>query len=217
MLLLIDNYDSFVYNLARYFVELGCETRVVRNDAIQLADVRELSPNAIVISPGPCTPNEAGISIELIRELSDSIPMLGVCLGHQAIAAAFGGSIVRAEEPVHGRTSLIDHSGQCLFADLPSPLRVARYHSLLIEESSLPSDLLITARTKEGIPMAIQHRTRPLFGVQFHPESVLTEKGRTLLGNFLRFAGIPVQECTASDWHEPDTKDEMRSFPVISW
>ena len=217
MLLLIDNYDSFVYNLARYFVELGCETRVVRNDVIDVDDVRKLAPSAIVISPGPCTPYEAGVSIELIRELHQSIPILGVCLGHQAIAAAFEGNVVRAKEPVHGRTSLIEHSGQDLFEGLPSPLRVARYHSLVIEEASLPRELIITARTADGIPMAVQHRIHPLYGVQFHPESVLTEKGRVLLGNFLRRSGLPVKECSDSDWDEPDTQDEPHEFPLISW
>ena len=217
MLLLIDNYDSFVYNLARYFVELGCETRVVRNDAIDLAGIRNLSPQAIVISPGPCTPNEAGISIEVIQEFSDSIPLLGVCLGHQAIAAAFGGNIVRAPVPVHGRSSLIEHSSEGIFAGLPSPLRVGRYHSLIVEEATLPPELAITARTDDGLPMASQHQSRPLVGVQFHPESVLTQQGRTLLANFLQMADIPAKACSIVDWQESDTRVEERNLPVISW
>ena len=217
MLLLIDNYDSFVYNLARYLVELGCETKVVRNDAMNVATVKLLKPKAIVISPGPCTPNEAGISIELIRQLSDSFPILGVCLGHQAIAAAFGGDIVRAPEPVHGRTSLVEHSGMGLFTDLPSPLKVGRYHSLIVDEATLSPELLITARTEDGIPMALQHRTRPLYGVQFHPESVLTQAGRPLLSNFLRLAGLPVKECSVVDWQEPVMEVEDQNLPVMAW
>lgn len=217
MLLLIDNYDSFVYNLARYLVELGCETKVVRNDAMNVATVKLLKPKAIVISPGPCTPNEAGISIELIRELSDSIPILGVCLGHQAIAAAFGGDIVRAPEPVHGRTSLVEHSGTGLFKDLPSPLKVGRYHSLIVDEPTLSPELMITARTEDGIPMALQHQTRPLYGVQFHPESVLTVAGRPLLSNFLRLAGLPVKPCSVVDWQEPVVEVEEANLPVMAW
>ena len=217
MLLLIDNYDSFVYNLARYLVELGCETKVVRNDAMNIATLRLLKPKAIVISPGPCTPNEAGLSIELIRQLSDSIPIRGVCLGHQAIAAAFGGDIVRAPQPVHGRTSLLEHSGTGLFADLPSPLKVGRYHSLIVDEPTLSPELTITARTDDGIPMALQHRTRPLYGVQFHPESVLTVAGRPLLSNFLRLAGLPVKPCSFVDWQEPVVEVEDPNLPVMAW
>ena len=185
MLLLIDNYDSFVHNLARYFVELGCETRVVRNDAVTVAEVREMAPSAIVISPGPCTPREAGVSMELVRELGPSIPMLGVCLGHQAIAAALGGQVIRADEPVHGRTSWVRHDGRRLFAGLPNPLRATRYHSLIVDEVTLPSDLIVTARTEDGVPMALEHERWPLFGVQFHPESFLTEYGNKLMKNFL--------------------------------
>lgn len=217
MLLLIDNYDSFVFNLARYFVELGCETCVVRNDAVDVDAVRKLAPQAIVISPGPCTPNEAGVSVELISSLSDSIPMLGVCLGHQAITMAFGGQVIRAPEPVHGRTSLIDHDGRDLFVDLPSPLRVGRYHSLIVDESTLSPELIITARTFDGIPMALQHRSRPVFGVQFHPESVLTQHGRPLLANFARIAGIPTQLCSVSDWIEPSPIRDLDPVPVLAW
>ena len=190
MILLIDNYDSFVYNLARYLGEMGCATRVVRNDELSIEGVRALCPQAIVISPGPCTPNEAGISIKVVRELSSAIPTLGVCLGHQVIAAALGGRVVRATEPVHGRTSLVRHDGHRLFAGLPDPLRATRYHSLIVDEGSLPRELEITARTIDGIPMALRHRQWPLYGVQFHPESVLTEGGHRLLRNFLTLAGI---------------------------
>ena len=217
MLLLIDNYDSFVYNLARYLVELGCETQVIRNDAIDVEGVAALSPSAIVISPGPCTPHEAGISIPLIRELSHSIPILGVCLGHQAIAAAFGGDVIRAPKPVHGRTSLIQHSGTDLFQDLPQPLRVARYHSLIVDEQTLPSSLRVTARTEDGIPMAVQHEAWPLYGVQFHPESVLTQEGHQLLANFLRLSALPATISSATDWHEISAAVEEPKVPVVSW
>ena len=217
MLLLIDNYDSFVYNLARYYVELGCATHVVRNDAINIAAVRAMAPQAIVISPGPCTPNEAGVSIEIIRELSDSIPTLGVCLGHQAIAAALGGDVVRAREPVHGRTSFVEHCGSGVFQGIPSPFRVARYHSLIVDEASLPRDLIVTARTEDGIPMALRHRSRPLYGVQFHPESVLTRHGHLLLANFARIAGLKPKVCSFSDWIEPQSEPENTPHPVLPW
>lgn len=208
MLLLIDNYDSFVHNLARYFVELGCETHVVRNDAVTVESVRELAPSAIVISPGPCTPREAGVSVPLIRDLAPSIPILGVCLGHQAIAAALGGQVVRAEEPVHGRTSWVYHDGRRLFEKLPNPLRATRYHSLIVDELTLPTDLIVTARTDDGVPMALEHERWPLFGVQFHPESVLTQRGRSLLNNFLKLAGLPTGDCSVEDWQEPDPPEE---------
>jgi anthranilate synthase/aminodeoxychorismate synthase-like glutamine amidotransferase len=199
MILLIDNYDSFVYNLARYLTELGCATHVVRNDAVTIADVERLAPQAIVISPGPCTPHEAGVSIDLIRALGPQIPILGVCLGHQALAAALGGKIIRAPEPIHGRTSLVQHHGQRLFAGLPNPLRSMRYHSLIVEEASLPPELRVVARTGDGIPMALEHATWPAFGVQFHPESILTEAGHQLLANFLKIAGICIRSMPAGD------------------
>ncbi len=199
MILLIDNYDSFVYNLARYLAELGCNTDVVRNDAVTVADVARTNPQAIVISPGPCTPNEAGISLALIRELGPRIPILGVCLGHQALAAALGGQVIRAPEPVHGRTSLVEHSSERLFAGLPNPLRATRYHSLIVDEMSLPHDLRVTARTADRIPMALEHARWPAFGVQFHPESILTDSGHRLLANFLQLAGLPVGEIPAGD------------------
>lgn len=194
MVLLIDNYDSFVYNLDRYLRELGAETLVVRNDAITLAEIARLRPEAIVLSPGPCTPTEAGITLEVVREFGPTIPLLGVCLGHQAIAAALGGAVIRADEPVHGQTSWITHRGRALFAGLPDPFAAARYHSLVVDESRLPADLEITARTTEGLAMALAHRHWPVFGVQFHPESILTEGGHRLLRNFLGIAGVAFGE-----------------------
>lgn len=217
MLLLIDNYDSFVYNLARYFEELGCATKVVRNDAIDIGDIRQLDPKAIVISPGPCTPNEAGVSLELIRTFSETIPILGVCLGHQAIAAAFGGNIIRAPQPIHGRTSQIEHSESGIFSGIPSPLRVGRYHSLIIDEGTLPKELIVTARTDDMIPMAVKHQTFPLYGVQFHPESVLTQHGHALLANFARLAGIPTRPCEFSDWKEPEPEAVNSKHPILPW
>ncbi|MDB4802804.1 aminodeoxychorismate/anthranilate synthase component II [bacterium] len=188
--LLIDNYDSFVFNLARYLQELGVETVVRRNDAITLNEIQELAPSAIVISPGPCTPTESGISLELIQEFYSSIPMLGVCLGHQALAQARGGKVVKAPEPYHGRTSHIHHDQQGLFTDCPNPLTICRYHSLIVEEESLPAEFTVTSRTEDGLIMSIQHDTIPLFGVQFHPEAILTHSGHLLLKNFLDQAGI---------------------------
>jgi len=222
MILLIDNYDSFVYNLARYLNELGCATQVVRNDRITVEEVRELDPSAVLISPGPCTPREAGVSVDLIRELSASVPMLGVCLGHQAIAVAFGGRVIRAPEPVHGRVSLVHHRGRDLFAGLPSPLQATRYHSLVIDESTLDDDLLVTARTAEGLPMAVAHRHRPLYGVQFHPESVLTTGGHRLLGNFLFSAGLSVGALPLGDVKQESEKpiwpsDETVSGSPLHW
>jgi anthranilate synthase/aminodeoxychorismate synthase-like glutamine amidotransferase len=199
MILLVDNYDSFVYNLARYLAELGCATTVVRNDAVTVAEIGRMTPEAIVISPGPCTPSEAGISVDLIRELGPRVPILGVCLGHQALAAALGGEIIRAAEPVHGRTSLIQHHGERLFAGIPNPLRATRYHSLIIDEPTLPAELRVVARTADGIPMALEHATWPAFGVQFHPESILTDAGHRLLANFLSLAGLPAPGTAAGD------------------
>lgn len=190
MILLIDNYDSFVFNLARYFRELGQEVLVVRNDQISVSEVAAMRPAAIVLSPGPCTPTEAGISLEVVKQLGPQIPMLGVCLGHQTIATALGGEVVRAAEPVHGRTSLVEHEAKRLFAGLPNPLTATRYHSLIVSEATLPSCLRPTARTRDGILMAFEHTSWPTFGVQFHPESVLTAGGHRLLQNFLDLVGI---------------------------
>lgn len=212
MILLIDNYDSFVHNLARHFQRLGQETLVVRNDATTPADVRRLGPQAIVLSPGPCTPREAGCSLQLVRELHRDFPMLGVCLGHQTIAAAFGANIVRAREPMHGRTSDVWHEQTALFREIPSPFTVCRYHSLIVEEASLSADFLVTARTADGTIMAIEHRDFPFVGVQFHPEAILTQFGYQLLSNFLRMARIEVPvaptdvaatELRLSKRHEP--------------
>ncbi len=199
MILLIDNYDSFVYNLSRYLEELGCPTQVVRNDRISVDEVRALRPEAVVLSPGPGTPQQAGICIELVRALSSSIPILGVCLGHQAIAEAYGASVVRAQEPVHGRTSLIHHQGTRLFAGLPNPFTATRYHSLVVVEATLPNCLVISARTDDGVPMAVEHGTRPVMGVQFHPESVLTQSGHRLLANFLEIAGVRTAALPTGD------------------
>lgn len=208
MILLIDNYDSFVYNLARYLTEMGQETDVVRNDQITVADVLARKPKAIVLSPGPCTPKKAGISIDLISKLPPSWPLLGVCLGHQAIAAAFGGEVVRAPLPVHGQTSDVFHDGTGLFQNLPSPMRATRYHSLIIEESTLPEQLEITARSADSLPMAIVHKRRPIFGVQFHPESVLTANGRQLLENFLTIAGLTVSQSSPTEYIAPPLSRE---------
>jgi anthranilate synthase component 2 len=189
MLLLIDNYDSFTYNLAQYLGELGQEVRVERNDKISVDQIAELAPARIVISPGPCTPNEAGISLEVITRLGGRIPILGVCLGHQAIGQAYGGKVVRAPKVMHGKTSPIRHEGRALFAGLPNPMLATRYHSLVVEPSSLPAVLRVDARvdspTGDGEIMALSHVELPVWGVQFHPESILTVDGKQLLRNFL--------------------------------
>jgi anthranilate synthase/aminodeoxychorismate synthase-like glutamine amidotransferase len=185
MVLVIDNYDSFVHNLARYLRELGCETEIVRNDAITVDEVLRRAPSHVVLSPGPCTPNEAGVSLDLIRRLGGRIPILGVCLGHQAIGQAYGGRVVRALKPMHGRTSLVRHVGEGVFAGLPNPLRATRYHSLIVAGDDLPPELVATAYSEEGEIMGLKHRTHPVVGVQFHPEAVLTEHGHRLLRNFL--------------------------------
>ena len=185
MILVLDNYDSFVWNLARYVRELGREPLVRRNDAITLEEIAELAPTHIIISPGPCTPAEAGISVAAIRRFGASLPILGVCLGHQAIGAAYGAQVVRAGRPMHGKTSDISHDGTGLFAGLPTPFTATRYHSLVLERASLPPELLVTASAEDGEIMAIRHRTHPVVGTQFHPESVLTEWGHRILERFL--------------------------------
>ena len=191
MLLVLDNYDSFTYNLVQYLSVITSDIEVHRNDTLTVDEVAAKDPDAIVVSPGPRTPSAAGISVDLIRTLGPKIPTLGVCLGHQAVGAAFGGHIVRAPELVHGKTSPIHHDGQTLFEGLADPFEATRYHSLIIEESSLPPDLRVTARTPDGLIMGVQHQTHPIYGVQFHPESILTTAGPDLLRNFVELASIP--------------------------
>ena len=190
MLLVIDNYDSFTYNLVQYFGELGERLEVHRNDAVSVDDVGAMAPEAIVVSPGPCSPREAGISVGVIRRYGSRIPLLGVCLGHQAIGEAYGGRVVRAGRVMHGKMSRLAHDGTDLFAGIPSPFGVMRYHSLVVERASLPDCLAVTAVATDDASEihALQHRTHPVWGVQFHPESILTEHGRTILVNFLRLA-----------------------------
>ena len=193
MLFILDNYDSFTYNLVQYLSVLTDEIVVKRNDALRVEDVAAMEPAAIVVSPGPCTPTEAGISVDLIRRLGPGTPTLGVCLGHQAIGAAFGGNVVRAPELMHGKTSPISHDGSSLYADLPNPFEATRYHSLIVERATLPDELEVTAETPDGLIMGVRHTTHPIHGVQFHPESILTSAGPELLRNFLNLAAIPVR------------------------
>ena len=190
MLLLIDNYDSFTYNLVHYLGELGAAAEVVRNDKITVAEALKMKPKAIVLSPGPCTPNEAGVCLELIAKAGPTIPMLGVCLGHQAIGQVYGGKVIRAPAPMHGKMSSIKTVGRGLFAGFSQRFEVTRYHSLIVERSSLPADLEITAESDDGLIMGLQHRTHPVHGVQFHPESIASEHGHDILANFLTFAGL---------------------------
>jgi anthranilate synthase/aminodeoxychorismate synthase-like glutamine amidotransferase len=185
VLLLIDNYDSFTYNLVQYFGELGCEVTVFRNDALGLEEIASMAPERIVLSPGPCTPNEAGISLDVIREFAPRTPILGVCLGHQAIGQAFGGKVVRSRLPMHGKVSTIFHDERGVFAGLPNPIEATRYHSLVVERESLPACLEISAKTWDDEIMGLRHRQFPCEGVQFHPESILTPQGKDLLKNFL--------------------------------
>lgn len=185
MLLVIDNYDSFTYNLVQYIGELGQDIRVFRNDKISITEIEELAPERIVISPGPCTPKEAGISVELIRHFAGKVPVLGVCLGHQSIAEAFGGDVVRNYRLMHGKTSLIHHDGKTIFKGLPDPFEATRYHSLIVKRETLPSSLEISAETDEGEIMGIRHKEFKIEGVQFHPESILTAVGKDLLRNFI--------------------------------
>ncbi len=189
MILIIDNYDSFVHNLARYIRELGYAELIKRNDAITIAEIETLNPSHIILSPGPCKPNDAGITVSVIRHFAKTIPILGVCLGHQAIGEAFGGEICRAIYPTHGKASLIKHNNTGIFNNLPSPLKVGLYHSLAIDKNHLPKELSITATTEDGEIMAIQHQIHPTIGVQFHPESILTDYGYQLLNNFCTIQG----------------------------
>ncbi|MFP5229035.1 MAG: anthranilate synthase component II [Acidobacteriota bacterium] len=185
MVFVLDNYDSFTFNLVQYMGELGADVQVRRNDELTPEEVEALHPDRIVLSPGPCTPQEAGISIDLIRHMAGKVPILGVCLGHQAIGAAFGGNVIRAAKLMHGKTSKVEHDGKTIFAGLDSPMTCTRYHSLIVEEKSLPADLEVTARTADGTIMGLRHRSLPIEGVQFHPESVLTHDGKRLVQNFL--------------------------------
>lgn len=193
MIILIDNYDSFTYNLVHYIGELGPEVQVHRNDQISVDEVLDTRPQAIVISPGPCDPDQAGISLELVKRAGPEIPLLGVCLGHQTIGQAYGGKIVRAPQLMHGKLSDVTHNGKGLFADIPSPFQATRYHSLVIDPDSCPDELEVTAHTGDGIIMAVQHKTHPVAGVQFHPESIASEHGHKLLANFLKSAGVNVR------------------------
>jgi para-aminobenzoate synthetase component II len=212
LIVIIDNYDSFVFNIARYFRKLGEATEVIRNDAVSVSDLVSLKPRAMVISPGPCTPTEAGISTAVVRELSGRAPILGICLGHQCIGSAFGGRVARARRPMHGRSSGITHSGRGLFQELPSPLCVGRYHSLVVElDESCAPDLAVTARSDEGEVMALAHRYQPTFGVQFHPESILTRQGQQLFMNFLRL-GETFRDGTDESRNR---QDNVRSFENI--
>lgn len=185
MLLMIDNYDSFTYNLVHYALELGAEVEVRRNDALSAGDALAMQPDAVLLSPGPCAPDQAGICLDLIRKAPDSLPILGVCLGHQAIGQAFGGKIIPAQTIMHGKTSEISHDGTGVFAGLPQPLIATRYHSLAVQRSSLPDSLIINAHTEDGEIMGLRHQIRPIHGVQFHPESIATRHGHDLLRNFL--------------------------------
>ncbi|MCH8685388.1 anthranilate synthase component II [Pedomonas mirosovicensis] len=197
MIVVIDNYDSFTYNLVHYLGELGAETSVIRNDQASVDEVLALRPHGILLSPGPCTPNEAGICLALIEKAAGAVPILGVCLGHQSIGQAFGGRVIRAPQVMHGKRSAVWHTGQGIFAGLPKPFQATRYHSLIVERENLPECLEITAETEDGIIMGLQHRELPIHGVQFHPESIATEAGHQLLGNFLALCGLPVRQVAA--------------------
>ena len=190
MILVIDNYDSFTYNLVHYLNELGAQTSVVRNDALTVEQALGQKPEAVLLSPGPCDPDQAGICLPLLKGAPDHLAILGVCLGHQAIGQAFGGDVVRAKALMHGKTSQIHHDGKGLFAGMPNPFTATRYHSLAVERATLPADLVVTAWTEDGEIMGLQHKTRPIYGVQFHPESIATEGGHQLLANFLDMAGV---------------------------
>jgi anthranilate synthase component 2 len=190
MILVVDNYDSFTWNLVHYLAELGAETRVVRNDDLTAAEAWALKPEAVLLSPGPCTPNEAGICLDILATASLDMPIFGVCLGHQAMGQAFGGEVIRAKALMHGKTSPIEHQGRSVFTGLPSPFTATRYHSLAVRRETLPDVLEVTAWTADGEIMGLAHRTRPIHGVQFHPESIATEHGHDLLANFLDLANI---------------------------
>ncbi len=193
MLVIIDNYDSFTYNLVHFLGELGAQSQVLRNDQVTSEDVLGLKPNAIVLSPGPCDPDRAGICIDLVKKAAGKVPVLGVCLGHQTIGQVFGGRVIRAPQPMHGKLSRIHHTDKGVFAGLKQDFTATRYHSLIVEKKTLPADLEITAETEDGLIMGLQHKTHAIHGVQFHPESIASEQGHALLGNFLRLAGMQVK------------------------
>ena len=200
MLLMIDNYDSFTFNLVQYFAELGAQIKTVRNDALSIADMEAMAPEALIVSPGPCTPTEAGISVEAIQHFAGKLPILGVCLGHQSMGQAFGGKVVRAERLMHGKTSPISHDDKGVFADMPQPFEATRYHSLVVEKSSLPACFEISAQSDTGEIMGLRHKEYAnLEGVQFHPESILTEQGKLLCGNFLKLAGVDTSQGAILD------------------
>ncbi|OYU99126.1 MAG: aminodeoxychorismate/anthranilate synthase component II [Verrucomicrobiales bacterium VVV1] len=191
MILVIDNYDSFTFNLVHYLLELGAEAQVVRNDMLTAADAMAMKPQAVLLSPGPCTPNEAGVCLDLIAAAAAArLPLLGVCLGHQSLGQAFGGAVVRAPQVMHGKTSAISHDGSGIFAGLPSPFEATRYHSLIVRDDDLPDCFIVNARSPDGINMGMRHKELPLHGVQFHPESIATEHGHAMLANFLTLAGM---------------------------
>ncbi len=219
VILVIDNYDSFVHNLARYFERLSVRTKVVRNDATTVREIEQMQPTAVVLSPGPCTPDEAGVSLELVRQLHTSVPMLGVCLGHQTIAQALGGRVVRGDIPWHGRASEITHDGAGLFRDVPSPLAVGRYHSLVVDPPSLPEPLKATAWADEATTlMSFAHTNLPVLGVQFHPESILTQHGYRLVNNFLAMAGVThlpdPSELSATELPSPSAPPNIPTQPI---
>ncbi len=198
MIFLLDNYDSFTFNLYQYLCELGAVVEVMRNDEVSVEQIEALSPSHIVVSPGPCTPREAGVSNAVIRALGPRIPLLGVCLGHQCIGEVFGGRVIRAPQPTHGKTSLISHRGEGILRGLPQPFEAIRYHSLIVERDTLPAELEITAETADGLIMGLRHRDYPIFGVQFHPESILTSAGKDILRNFLSERATPQSYATGS-------------------
>lgn len=220
MILLIDNYDSFVHNLGRYFQRLGQDICVIRNDQITVNEIRKLNPQAIVISPGPCTPDTAGICLDVIRELDSEYPILGVCLGHQVIGQAYGGSVVLANEPIHGRSSQIEHDGEGLFDGMQEPFQACRYHSLVVSGEDLPESLQKTAWLADGTVMGLKHTHYPIVGIQFHPESVLTNDGFRILAQFLKLAGIEVEveiplvseECVGGESRSFETPDRPVTF-----
>ncbi|HFR4182872.1 aminodeoxychorismate/anthranilate synthase component II [Bacillus cereus] len=195
MILMIDNYDSFTFNLVQFLGELGQELVVKRNDEVTISDIENMKPDFLMISPGPCSPNEAGISMEVIKYFAGKIPIFGVCLGHQSIAQVFGGEVVRAERLMHGKTSLMHHDGKTIFSDIPNPFTATRYHSLIVKKETLPDCLEVTSWTEEGEIMALRHKTLPIEGVQFHPESIMTSHGKELLQNFIRKYSLSATLC----------------------